>query len=511
MDNAAQFGSVNYIVLCIYLVAMVGVGIWMARRQRTTEDYFLAGRRMPWVVVGMSIFASLASAISYLGIPSMGFSANISLICGYFVGPISALLLIWLFYPFYHKLQVTTSYEYLGMRFGRGGRLSVSTLFLLARLGWLGNVIYAPALALSVVTGLNLWLTILLMGVLATSYTALGGMSAVLWTDVVQFIILVGGGLWVSVSLIQSVPDGITGIWQVASEHGRTGGFWTGFSLTEMTAAGAMICWIFNHMQEYGTDQVTIQRIMSVNSFWGKAKAVLLNSMFEIVIVGMLLFIGIGLFAYTQHHSTWLPPDVVDHPDRILPYYIMTGLPNGVSGLVITAIFAAAMSSMDSGIHSMSTVIINDFIRPFRRSAVSDQSDLRLARTLVGLLGICATLIAFWVSRFDHILEASYTIAGMFNGPILAVFLLGVLTRRTRLTGVLMGMVAGVAAAASLQSTSLHFLFFFPIAMFVTLVVGYLASLLVTLLLPRASAQVGQMLRWEKADPAFTIWGRQRE
>ena len=497
MNHPAEFGVINYCVLAIYLLVVISIGCWMARKQKTTEDYFLAGRRMPWFVVGMSIFASLASAISYLGIPSEGYSANISLICGYLVSPIAAFLLIWLFYPFYQKLQVTTSYEYLGKRFGLKGRLSVSTLFLLARLGWLGNVIFAPALALSVVTGLDLWLTIVMMGVLATSYTALGGMTAVMWTDVIQFIILVGGGVWVSASLIQSVPEGFTGIWQIASVHGRTGGFWTGFSFTEMTAAGAMICWIFNHMQEYGTDQVTVQRIMSVNSLWGKAKAVLLNSIFEVLIVGMLLFIGIGLFAYTQHQPEWLPPEIAEHPNRILPYYIMVGLPPGISGLVITAIFAAAMSSMDSGIHSISTVLINDFIRPLRRATVSDRHDLVLARRLVVFLGFCATLVAFWVSRFEHILAASYKILGTFNGPILAVFLLGVLTRRAHWRGISCGMACGVGVGIAVQWTTLHYLYYFPLSMFVTFVIGYLVSHLIP-----ATYQKHPL------DPELTIWGR---
>jgi Na+/proline symporter len=342
---------------------------------------------------------------------------------------------------------------------------------------------------------MRLELGILLMGVLATSYTALGGMSAVLWTDVVQFFILVGGGCWVGGSLIGSVPGGLTRILQIAEETDHLAGFDWSLSLTEMSAGMAMVSVFLFCIQDYGTDQVTIQRIMSVRTFAGKAKAALLNSLLDILFVGMLLFIGVGLFAYTQTHPGWLPDDM--KLDQLLPYYIMTALPAGISGLVITAIFAAAMSSMDSGIHSVSTVIINDFVRPLRKHPVSDRRDLFLARFLVALLGFSATLAAFWVSSFEHILEASYVIVGSFNGPILALFMLGVLTRRAHFFGWCMGMVVGLGFVFYLmwRHEDIHFLYYFPTSFAITLVLGYLVSL--TVRLPLAEA-------------ALTIWGRRR-
>jgi len=214
----AQFGALNYTILGVYLVLMFAVGVYVAGRQRTTEDYFLAGRRMPWLVVAMSMFASVTSATSYMGLPGDAYSENCSLILlgvsGLFVAPI----LIFVFFPFYRRLGVTTSFEYIGHRFGQPARLTVSALFLLARLGWLGVVIYSPALAISVATGVNLYSAIVLMGVLAVSYTVIGGLAAVLWTDVLQFVILTGGALWVAATLIASVPEGLTGIITTAHE-----------------------------------------------------------------------------------------------------------------------------------------------------------------------------------------------------------------------------------------------------------------------------------------------------
>ena len=164
MIATVSFGPVNYAILFVYLAAMFGIGLYLSGKQKTTEDYFLAGRRMPWIIVAMSMFASLTSAISYMGIPGQAFRENIAILMAGFISVLAAPFLILIFYPFYRKLHVTTSYEYIFRRYGRAARFSVSGLFILARLGWLGVVIYAPALALSTVTGINIFFAIILMG-----------------------------------------------------------------------------------------------------------------------------------------------------------------------------------------------------------------------------------------------------------------------------------------------------------------------------------------------------------
>ena len=221
MEETSAFGALNYSIFFIYLAAIFGIGLLLAGKQKTTEDYFLAGRKMPWFIVAMSMFTSLTSATSYMGIPGTAYKENISLIIVGVMSVIGAPVMIFLFYPFYRRLNVTTSYEYINRRYGRNARFATSGLFILARLGWLGVVIYSPALALSVVTGINLYFAIFIMGVLATSYTVLGGLSAVLWTDALQFIILVGGAIWVAVTLMMNVPDGLSGIMTIARESGH--------------------------------------------------------------------------------------------------------------------------------------------------------------------------------------------------------------------------------------------------------------------------------------------------
>jgi SSS family solute:Na+ symporter len=214
----ASFGTLNYFVLGLYLTAMLGVGAYFSRKQEDSEMFFLAGRKLPWLAVAMSMYASLTSAVTYLGVPGTAYAENISLVIVCIMSPIVAPFILLIFYPLYHRLRVTTSYEYINKRFGQGAHRTVAALFVLARLGWLGTVVYAPAMALSIVSGIPLWSCIGMMGLLATAYTALGGLAAVVWTDVIQFVILIGGAVWVAVSLVHGIDGGVEHIMAVARE-----------------------------------------------------------------------------------------------------------------------------------------------------------------------------------------------------------------------------------------------------------------------------------------------------
>lgn len=476
MTEHATFSTLNYIILALYLAAMIAIGILFAGRQKTTEDFFLAGRRMPWLVVGMSMYASLTSAITFMALPATAYGENISFIVVSFISPVVAPVLILLFYPFYQRLRVTTSYEYIDRRFGRSARFAVSALFILARLGWLGSVIYAPALALSVVTSLPLALCIALMGLLATVYTTLGGLAADIWTDVVQFAIMIAGVAWLVVSLARNVPGGTAAIWDLADKTGRLHVLDWNFSLYAMSGAVVALTYFFQLMQDYGTDQTTVQRMMAIPTMRGVAKALVFNAAVDFLIVGALLFIGLGLFAYHTAFPDRLPEGLAD--DRILPYYIIHALPNGVSGLLIAALFAAAMSSMDSGISCVATVIVNDFVKPLRGGAERDRQDLRLARYLTFGLGVFATAIAFYVSSLGTLIKAYSSIISLFNAPILALFLLGLCSTRARFRHWLIGAPVALVVNLVLQKcTAVHWIYYFPASLGLTLLIAYAASL----------------------------------
>ena len=301
----SEFGTLNRVILMAYLLAMVLIGVALAGRQKTSEDYFLAGRNMPWLAVGMSMFASLTSATTFMGVPAFAYTHNMAMIFGVAMSLVAAPILARLFYPYYRRQRVTTSYEYILMRFGPGARYAVSALFVLGRLGWLGIVIYAPAKAMTVVSGMSLNLAICLMGLLAVFYTVLGGLCAVIWTDVVQFVILVGGAIWLAVSLVGQVPGGLTEIVETAQAAEKFDVFhWR--DMSRLTALSAMIGWFFVFLNDYGTDQVTVQRLMAVRTDRGVTWAIVFNAVNDLLINGLLIFIGLGMLTRTACFSGWL-------------------------------------------------------------------------------------------------------------------------------------------------------------------------------------------------------------
>ena len=465
-----NFSIINLLVLTAYLCVMVWIGLRAAGRQKTPDDFFLAGRRMPWLAVAMSMYASLTSAVTYMGLPGLACSSNVTLLAVAVVSPLLAPILIFLFYPVYRKLNITTSYEYIGIRFGPTARKTAAALFLLARLGWMATVIYAPAMALSIATGLPLLASILLMGLLATLYTVAGGLAAVLWTDVVQFIMLIGGALFVAIVLCVKHPDGAVGIISFARAHNHLQ-LDGSLSLWRMTLTGVAISFFFQMMQDYGTDQVTVQRLLATKTKRGMAKAIAFNAGVDFCIISLLLFIGLGLFAYYERNPCLLPDTISG--DKIFPYFIATALPAGISGLLIATIFAAAMSSMDSGINSMATVVVKDFTgegtRPVHRA--------RVVTAALGLLATGLSALLFFIGEAQGIIETFATFMGLFSAPVLALFLLGLLTKQGSFNAWLPAAVLAIGGTAWLQTTGVSWIWYFPFGFAATFLPALLFSL----------------------------------
>lgn len=464
-----NFSLSNLAVLLVYLAVMVWIGLRFAGRQKSGTDFFLAGRNMPWLAVAMSMYASLTSAVTYMGLPGLAYKSNVTLLAVAVVSPLLAPILIFVFYPVYRRLNITTSYEYIGIRFGSAARKTAAALFLLARLGWMATVIYAPAMALSIATGLPLLASLLLMGVLATLYTVAGGLAAVLWTDVVQFVMLIGGALFVAAVLCLKHPDGAAGILSFAHAHDHLQ-LDGSVSLWRMTLTGVAISFFFQMMQDYGTDQVTVQRLLATKTKRGMAKAISFNAGVDFCIISLLLFIGLGLFAYYDLNPALLPEHISG--DKIFPYFITTALPDGLSGLLIAAIFAAAMSSMDSGINSMATVVVTDFLgegdRPVHRA--------RIVTAALGVLATGLSILLFFVGKAEGIIETFATFMGLFSAPVLALFLLGLLTRRGSFNAWLPAALLGIGGTAWLQTTDVSWIWYFPFGFAATFFPAWLLS-----------------------------------
>ena len=494
----ANFGALNYAVVVAYFILVIALALRLSGRQKDTQSFFLARRRMPWLAVSVSVVASMLSAITYLGSPAVVYRQNAALMLGVLAGLAATPLVIILFLPIYQRLNIISVYEYLSWRFGNSARYVASALAILKVQGWLGIALFAPALVLSTVTGIQLTWAVLLMGLVATGYTCLGGMAAVIWTDVIQFVILSGGAVLVAISLTSNVPGGLHRISEIVLAENKLGLGDFSFSFTEMTVMSVVIC-NFIIAFEYGSNQVVMQRLFATRSLPEMIRALMLNRVLEFLLGALLCLIGLGLFAYFYVFPERLAEGISG--DRLLPFYIIHALPAGLSGLLIAAVFAAAMSTVDSGIHSNATLILTDFVHPLKKIPLTERQSLALARVLTAVLGLWVTITALFFSDQRGILEAMSQVGSYTAAPLTALFLLGVLTRRGHFWGwVAATLIVALPLSLYVQNPesaySVHWLYYGPISLLSCLLGSYLFSLPLRRLLG-AGAHNGELTIWK--------------
>lgn len=433
---------------------------------------------MKVIPVAISLVAADLSAITYMGIPAWGFQHDLELYLSVIVLILVVPVVMYLFMPFYSRFRFYTGYEYLERRFDLKTRLVASALFLLIRGSHVAIVIYAPSTVLSLLTGVPLWGCIVLIGSFTTFYTTLGGMKAVIWTDVMQFTVLVTGVvtvLWLSLSRI---PGGLITTYHVASQAGRFRILNFSLNPSDLTSFWAMVLGggtlVLSTM---GTDQAYLQRYFSTRSLRDGRRSVLLDACILIPIDGLLFLLGTVLFVFYRFYPSHLAG--LTNVDDILPFFVVRELGGAFSGLVIASIFAVSMAVMSAGINSMTTVTAVDF---YQRLVQHHHHKPRMV--LVGRLGTVgwgalATLAALYANRLGSLANAFNVINSFLGGPILGIFLLGMLSRRAKGIGVLIGGTAGLITVAMVSlKTQLSFYYLSLIGVLVTLAVGYLSSLI---------------------------------
>jgi SSS family transporter len=474
----AHFTFVDWVIVVGYILAVSTIGSLFYRKRSSASEYFLAGRGMRVIPVAISLVAADLSAITYMGIPAWGFQHDLELYLSVIVLILVAPIVMYLFMPFYSRFRFYTGYEYLERRFDLKTRLVASTLFLLIRGSHVAIVIYAPSTVLSLLTGIPLWGCIVLIGGFTTFYTTLGGMKAVIWTDVMQFTVLVAGVLtvlWLSVSRI---PGGLFTVYHVASQAGRLRIFNFSLHPGELTSFWAMFLGggtlVLSTM---GTDQAYLQRYFATRSLREGRKSVLLDACILIPVDGLLFLLGTVLFVFYRFYPSHLAG--LTNVDDILPFFVVRELGGAFSGLVIASIFAVSMAVMSAGINSMTTVTTVDF---YQRLVHRDGHKSKMV--LVGRLGTVgwgalATLAALYANRLGSLANAFNVINSFLGGPILGIFLLGMLSRRAKGTAVIVGGVAGLITVIIVSlTTPVSFYYLSLVGLLVTLAVGYLASLI---------------------------------
>lgn len=479
---------IDWCVCIAYIAVVFGLALKSAKGQQDNEDYFVGGRSMNWTVVGISMFATSFSAISFLGLPQRGayqdFSFYLTIL---FIPFVITPILWWVFIPMFVRLKVSSGYEYLGRRFGRPVRLIGSGLYCLYALGWMGTMLYAVALTLKTVMGLTptqYYIVLIGIGAFATLYTVLGGLKAVIWTDVLQAVVLGGAIVTIMFLAVGRIDGGWSSFWSIASEHNKFKIFhlnpklldpenFTG-SNTVFTAAAFAL---FMYLPGYAVSQNMIQRYVCAGTLAGGRRMAILSAVINAALGLLFLLVGTAIFTFYSQDGGLGLPSVGDgaelaSQDQILPYFVSTQLPGlGLIGLILAGLFAAAMSTMDSGINGVTSVIVYDWL-------AGKELPLKVSRILTMVLGIIVIAAAIFVPFIDkRVIDITMVIAGTCLGMLLAIYLLGMLIRRANLAGVLIGIAAGLACFLFvLIYTNIPKWWYGAFAMFPTFIVGAIAS-----------------------------------
>jgi SSS family transporter len=473
---AGLFSALDYTILGVYLALMVAVGVYFSRRDTTTEDFFLGGRNIPWWAAGVSIFGTQLSAITFMAIPATAYGSDWRRFVGSLMLIPILVLVIFCFLPFFRRLPITTAYEYLEARFSRVVRLMASSLFILFQLGRMGIVLLLPAIALSAVTEIDTYVCIGLMGLLATVYTTLGGISAVIWTDVVQVFVLIAGAALCLLSAVTEV-GGFREAIDIGQAAGKFHMFDWSLDPSDMVAWVLIIGFLFTNLVPYTSDQTVIQRYLTTRNEKESARSLWLNLV--VTIPTGLLFYGLGTALYVYYTANPIEQAMLPaKADQLVPWFVVTHLPAGIAGLIVAGIFAAAMSSLDSSMNSITTAVVSDFVEPMQATE-NKRDHLRLARLLTVLLGVIGTGAAMFLATYEikYLFDFFQKLVGFFGGGLAGVFLLAVFTTRTNTRGAVLGLVAGGTATIAVAFlTDINFLLYAAVGSLTCVSVGYLTS-----------------------------------
>ncbi|HTS37227.1 MAG TPA: sodium:solute symporter [Candidatus Solibacter sp.] len=467
---------IDFAIIALYLAGITLFGLRFRKRQRSLRDYFLAGRDIPWWAIALSIVAAETSTLTIISIPGLAYDTNftfLQVVMGYVIGRV---VISFVLLPHYFRGDLYTAYELIERRFGRGLRSLTAGLFLLTRAAAEGVRVYAVSIVVSIALGTGEVASIAIITALTVIYTFEGGLAAVIWTDVVQTAIYVGGTLVGMVTILHLVPGGWTAIHTAAASAGKFQVFdFRPSAFVPYTFWAGIIGGTFFTLASHGTDQLIVQRLLSARGQKQSASALIGSGVAVLFQFALFLTIGIMLWAYYS-----LPTSSFGKPDRIYPTFIVTHLPHGISGLLIAAILAAAMSNLSAALNSLSSSAVLDFYARLRPQA-DEKTKMRLSRmATLGWALVLFGLAVIALHRAGRVVEVGLQIASVAYGALLGVFLLGVLTRRANQSGAMIGMMCGFAVDLYLWlGTRVPWTWWVLIGSGVTFAVGWACSVAV--------------------------------
>lgn len=500
-------------IIGLYLAAMVWVGVYFMRKNKSADQFTRASGHIPGWAIGLSIYATFLSSNTFLGVPGKAFGSNWNSFVFSLSMPLAAWIAARYFVPFYRHTGEISAYTHLEHRFGPWARTYAVVCFLLTQLARMGSIFFGIALSLQALTGFSMQLIMVVMGVCIILYTVTGGMEAVIWTEVVQAVIKTGGAMLILYVVIRDVPEGVGSIVEIGKTHDKfsLGSFSP--DLTQSTFWVVLLYGFFINLNNFGMDQNYVQRYHTTPTQREAVQSIWLCVWLYVPVSLLFFVIGSCLFAYYQLHPDQLdavklataterlgagasPADIsammaklqpADYGDKVMPNFMVTNIPTGLVGLIVSAILSAAMSTISSGMNASATVFVEDIYKRYSKPQLTDKAQLRvlhITTTLVGLLGLVAGLGMIGVKS---ILDVWWQLSGMFAAGMLGLFLLGLISRQTQsqaaLTATVVGIIVILWLTFSPQLPDTYSSFRNQLHTNLTIVVGTLSIFLVGVLL----------------------------
>jgi SSS family solute:Na+ symporter len=434
----------DLVAVVIYLTAMAALAVYVGRRNRDTEGYFLGGRSIPGWAIGLSLIGTTISSITFIALPAAAIALDWRLMVPNYTTLVGAILAIAIFIPLFRALPYTTAYEFLEKRVGRFARTYAASMVVVMQLLRVGAVLYLASVPISLILGVPIPWVIVFGGLFILLYSTIGGITAVIWTDVTQTIILWVGGVLVFIFAAMAMPDGLLAGWSIAWHADKFSVGEMDWDLARRTFWTMLLVGMFDAVGEYASNQNVVQRYMAARSTGEARKAVLLAAVLTIPTWIFFYLIGTTLWSLYE----MVPDEIVASmtPEEIVPYFVMTQLPVGIAGIIVAAIMAAAMSTLDSSINAISSITVTDVVRRYLAKGRSERFYLVCAKAisvLVGLTMIGVALVVYALPR-ESIMDLLRLIGSIFGGVVPGIFFVAIFARRVGPFPILLAIPVGV-------------------------------------------------------------------
>lgn len=485
VSRSHSFMTITYIILFLYLAVLIAVGVWCSRRQSSIQDFFVAGRNMPAWAALAAIVATETSAVTFIGAPAQSFVDGgdfwfLQVVMGYIL---SRFVLSYYFLPKFFEHEIVTIYQFLGRRFGQEVQKTSGIFFFITRAMAAGVRHFAAAVVIQAMTGWDVVTAIIVTGIIAVLYSVMGGLAAVIWTEVIQFAVMMLGGIFVFFYLMNVVPGGLPTIIEYGASANKFDVFhWTFSGKGFLLGLAGGFCL---NLASHGADQDLVQRLLSCRSLRSAQWSLILSGGVVFLLFGFLLFVGVMLSRFYEGAL----PDGVDKANEILPFFAMNEMPPAAGALVLAAILSAAMSSTASALNSLSSTTISDFVLPSLKKELCENCSsllVLLSRTFTVLWMFVLVGIALVSSMMqENILDLALSIPSYTFGSLLAAFVLGIFTPLRNQRAVTIGMVVGVFAVVAVMLLGFHWTAWVPSGAITSIIV----ALILDALLPKQATQ----------------------